>query len=87
MAANYAMVGAGAIVIISHTLLSSGSKMGWYAILAALIFGGGFEIAAGTTIVGHGLPPNSIPLGLALYGYMAAWGSALIISYNPIFKI
>ena len=86
MAAIYTIVGAGGLALVAHTLLSAGERVGWYAVLVALIFGGTFEVLSGATIFAHGLPPDSIPVGLALYAYFAAWGSALAIAYKPVFR-
>ncbi len=85
MAAIYTIIGVGATVLIAHTLLRAGKREGWLAVLAALIFGGSFEVFSGITIFAHGLPPDSIPLGLSLYGYIAAWGGALAVSFRPVF--
>ncbi len=86
MAGVYTMVGAAALAVIALTLLGEGRPIGWYTVLMALVVGGGLELALGGRILGHGLPPNSIPLGLTLYGYFAAWIAALLIGYRPIFR-
>lgn len=85
MSAIYTFIGAGALVVIAHTLLCEGRRVGWLAVLAAFFVGTSFEVYSGITIFGHGLPPDSIPLGFALYAYMVAWGSALVVSFQPVF--
>ena len=86
MAGAYAFVAGVLLGVVAWTLLRTGSRIGWYAVLFTLVFGGAFELLAGTTIFAHGFPPHSIPLGLFLYSYIAALGSALVISYKPIFR-
>ncbi len=86
MAGAYAFVAAVLLGVVAWTLLRSGYRIGWYAVLFTLIFGGAFEVVAGASILTHGFSPHSIPLGLFLYSYIAALGSALVISYWPIFR-
>lgn len=86
MAAAYTLVGAGMIGVVGHTLLRQGRRSGWWAVLLALVLGGGLELGAVLTIFPHGLPPRSIPAGLVLYAYPLAWAAALAISYRPIFR-
>jgi len=86
MAAIFTIIGVGAITLIAHTLLQEGRRSGWYAILAALILGGGFEFINGSNTFFHGIPPDSILVGLALYAYIFSWISALVIAYKPIFN-
>lgn len=85
MAAIYTFIGAGALVVIAHTLLRAGKRAGWFAVFVAFIVGSIFEVFSGITTFAHGLPPDSIPLGLALYVYIIAWGCALAISFQPGF--
>ena len=86
MAGVYTFVAGVLLGVIAWTLLRAGSRIGWYAVLFALVFGSAFELVAGSTIFAHGFPPHSIPLGLFLYSYIAALGSALLISFRPIFR-
>ena len=86
MAGAYAFVAGVLLGVVAWTLLRTGSRIGWYTVLFTLVFGAAFELLAGTTIFAHGFPPHSIPLGLFLYSYIAALGSALVISYKPIFR-
>jgi hypothetical protein len=73
--------------------LREGRRAGWYAVLFALLFGGGFEIIAGAFFYSHGFPLYQVFTGVppqgfgweALYAYFIAWGAALLISYKPIF--
>lgn len=85
MAGTYTLIGAVMMSVVALTLLREGRRSGWYAVLFALVLGGGIELLGGTTVFAHGLPPDSIPVGLSLYGYFAAWGSALVMAYRPSF--
>jgi hypothetical protein len=86
MGGVYTFVGAVLLGFIAWTLLRTGRRGGWYAILFGLVLGGGFELLAASTIFPHGFLPRSIPLGLFLYGYIPAFASALAISRRPIFR-
>jgi hypothetical protein len=86
MGGMYTLVGAVLLGVVAWTLLRTGSRIGWYAILFALVLGGGMELFAASTIFPHGFPPKSIPLGLFLYAYIPAFACALAISYQPIFR-
>lgn len=86
MGGVYTFVGAVLLGVVAWTLLRTGSRGGWYAILFGLVLGGGLELLAANTIFPHGFPPRSIPLGLSLYAYIPAFASALAISYGPIFR-
>lgn len=86
MGSVYTLVGAVLLGVVAWTLLRTGSRAGWYALLLALVLGGGFELLAASTIFPHGFRPRSIPLGLFLYAYIPALASALAISYRPIFR-
>ncbi|MDX1435761.1 MAG: hypothetical protein R3335_03050 [Anaerolineales bacterium] len=85
MAGVYALVAAVLISLVGWTLLREGRREGWFAILFALIIGGGFEITGAAGTLFHGFPP-SWALGLVIYAYPLAWASALVLSYHPIFK-
>lgn len=86
MGGIYTFVGAVLLGVVAWTLLRTGSRVGWYAILFTLVLGGSMEVWAASTIFRHGFPPESIPLGLFLYAYIPAFACALAISYGPIFK-
>lgn len=86
MAGMYTFVGAVLLGVVAWTLLRTGSRAGWYAILFALVVGGGTELWAASTIFPHGFPPQSIPLGLFLYAYIPAFACALAICYQPTFR-
>ena len=86
MGGIYTFVGAVLLGVVAWTLLRTGSRSGWYAILFALVVGGSIELWAASTIFPHGFPPHSIPLGLFLYAYIPAFACALAISYQPIFR-
>lgn len=86
MGGIYTFVGAVLLGVVAWTLLRTGSRSGWYAILFALVVGGSIELWAASTIFPHGFPPRSIPVGLFLYAYIPAFACALAISYQPIFR-
>ena len=86
MAGAYTLVAAVLLVVVAWTMLRKGDRMGWYTILFTLLFGAAFELVARTTIFPHGTPPRSIPAGWLLYSYIVALGSALLISYVPLFR-
>ena len=85
MAGIYTFLAAALLCVAAWSLLRRGARAGWYAILFTLLFGGATDLSAAATIFPHGFPPDSIPLGLFLYSYVPALGSALVISYRPIF--
>ena len=86
MAGVYTFVAAGLLAVVAWTMLREGNRIGWYAVLFTFLFGAAFEVVARTTIFPHGTPPRSIPAGLLLYSYIVALGSALLISYRPVFR-
>jgi hypothetical protein len=86
MGGMYTFVGAVLLGVVAWTLLRTGSRIGWYAILFTLVVGGSMELWAASTIFPHGFPQQSIPLGLFLYAYIPAFACALAISYEPIFR-
>lgn len=84
MAGIFTAIAAGLLVLIAFTLLRSGRREGWFAVLVALLFGGFFEVTGAAGTLFHGFPP-SWPVGLVIYAYLVAWGSALVIAYRPVF--
>lgn len=86
MGGIYTLVGAVLLGVVAWTLLRTGSRVGWYAILFALVLGGSMELFAASTIFPHGFRPQSIPLGLFLYAYIPAFACALAICYQPTFR-
>jgi len=84
MAGIYTFLAAALLCVAAWSLLRRGARAGWYAILFTLLFGGATDLSAAATIFPHGFPPDSIPLGLFLYSYVPALGSALVNSYRPI---
>jgi len=95
MAGIYALVGLFLLSVIARTLLREGRRVGWFAVLFALIFGGGFELIAGSFLYSHGLPIYEVFTGVTtqgfgweyLYTYFVAWAAALALSYRPIFAV
>jgi hypothetical protein len=93
MAGIYTIVGLLLLSVIARTLLREGRRAGWYAVLLALVFGGGFDLIGGAFMYSHGLPVYEVFTGVmrqgfgweALYTYFVAWGAALSISFKPIF--
>ena len=92
MAGIYTIIGLVLLCIIARTLVREGRRAGWYAVLFALVLGGGSDIAIGALWYQHGSPLYTLfrehPIGFGwefLYTYFVAWIAALIISYRPIF--
>ena len=85
MAGIFTIVAGIMIAIVAATQLRQGKRMGWVAILVALLVGGGFELSGAAGMLYHGFPPTWA-LGLGIYAYPLAWASALAISYWPVFR-
>lgn len=84
MAGVFTLVAGIMIVIAAATQLRQGKRTGWFAVLIALLIGGGFELSGAAGTLFHGFPPSWV-MGLVIYAYPLAWASALIISYRPVF--
>ncbi len=85
MAGVFTIVSGIMIAILAVALLRQGQKTGWYAVLAALLIGGGFELSGAAGTLFHGFPPSWV-MGLVIYAYPLAWASALVIAYRPVFR-
>lgn len=85
MAGVFTLVAGIMIAIIAASQLRQGRRTGWFAILIALLIGGGFELSGAAGTLFHGFPP-SWAMGLVIYAYPLAWGSALAISYRHVFN-
>jgi hypothetical protein len=90
MAGIYAIIGLVLLDVIARTLLREGRRAGWYALLFALVAGGGIDLVVGGLWYQHGSPLYFMksPIGFGwqfLYVYLVAWAAALTISYKPIF--
>jgi hypothetical protein len=93
MAGIYTLVGLFLLSVIARTLLREGRRAGWYAVLFALVFGGGFDLIAGSFLYSHGMPIYEIFTGATsqgfgweyLYTYFVAWAAALALSYKSVF--
>ena len=94
MTVIYALIGLVLFCVIAGTLLRDARKAGWYAVLFALIAGGGSDLVFGGFWFQHGSPIYGI-FGVEgldgwgwelLYLYIVAWIAALAISYRPIFR-
>ena len=93
MAGIYTLIGLVLLCAIAWTLLKEGRRSGWYALLFALLVGGGFDLVMGGLWFQHGSPLYQVfgePIqGFGwefLYAYPVAWITALLISYQPIFR-
>ena len=93
MAGIYTIIGLVLLCVIARTLLKEGRRSGWYALLFALLAGGGFDLVMGGLWFQHGSPLYQLfgePMqGFGwefLYAYPVAWIMALLISYKPIFR-
>ena len=84
MAGVFTLVAGIMIAIVAVTQLRQGQQIGWYAILVALLIGGGLELSGAAGTLFHGFPPSWV-MGLVIYANPLAWASALVISYRPIF--
>jgi len=94
MSGIYTIVALVLVGVVSFKWLRRGSRTGWYAVMLALLIGGGSELTFGLLIYPHGEAISicnqgacnlSIPVGVSLYSCIAAWIAALMISYKPIF--
>ena len=83
------------LAVIGFQWLREGRRTARYAIMTALLIGGGSELTLGLMIYPHGAAVSicnqgacnfSIPIGLYLYSYVIAWIAVLVISYRPIFR-
>ena len=76
--------------VIARTLLKEGRRIGWYALLFAVVVGGGIDLIMGGLWYQHGSPLyfTERPLGFGwqfLYVYLVSWIAALLLSHKPIF--
>jgi hypothetical protein len=89
MAGVYAAIGAILLGVIARTLLHEGRRVAGFAVLFALVVGGTLEVmmnGPGGLLFQHGFSTTeSIPEGMALFGYPFAWLAALFIAWRPIF--
>jgi lipoprotein signal peptidase len=69
MAGIYTTIGLVLLCVIAWTLLREGRRTGWYAILFALIFGGGLDIFAGAFFYSHGFPFYEALTGVPVQGF------------------
>ena len=79
MAGAYTAVAGVLLSVIALTLLRERRPSGWFAVLFALVVGGGLEL------VMNG-PTGRLYHHIGLYGYAAAWLAALVLAYQPIFR-
>ena len=91
MAGIYAILGLVLLGVIARTLLREGRRAGWYALLFAIVVGGGIDLVMGGFWYQHGSPLYLMeePLGFGwqfFYVYLVAWIAALVLAYQPIFR-
>lgn len=85
MAGVFTLVAGIMIALVAATQLRQGQRTGWYAILLALLIGGGLELSGAAGTLFHGFPPSWV-MGLVIYAYPLAWAGALVIAYRPVFE-
>ena len=93
MAGIYTLIGMVLLGVIARTLLKEGRRAGWYALLFALLFGGGSDLVMGGLWFQHGSPLYAL-LGESvqgfgwqfLYTYFVLWIAALVLSYPAVFR-
>ena len=78
MAGVYAAIAGVLLSVIALTLFRERRRSGWFAVLFALLVGGGLEF------VMNG-PTGYLYQHIGLYGYLVAWAAALVIAYRPTF--
>jgi hypothetical protein len=78
MAGVYAAIAGVLLSLIALTLLRERRRAGWFAVLFALLVGGGLEF------VMNG-PTGRLYHHIGLYGYPVAWLAALVLAYKPVF--
>lgn len=94
MAGIYSLLALALILFIAWEGLLRGRRTAWYAILGALIIGGGSELLVGRFLYQHGSPIFALfgvedPIGSgwdALYLYPISWAGALVVSFHSIFR-
>ena len=79
--ATFALVG-----VVVTPLIRRGDAVGWFGLLVLITIGLGAEIATAAVTTPHGVPPRFWIVGLFLWGYPVAWGTALALSFRPIFR-
>ena len=79
MAGVYAAVAGVLLSVIALTLLRECRRSGWFALLFALLVGGGLEL------VMNG-PSGRLYNHIGLYDYVFSWLAALVVAYKPTFS-
>ena len=79
MAGVYAAIAGVLLSVIALTLFREGRRSGWFAVLFALLVGGGLELVM-TSPIGY------LYHHIGLYGYPVAWAAALVIAFKPTFR-
>jgi len=93
LAGVYSILGLALLVAVTWQGLSRHNRLAWYAILAALVLGGGADLVLGALLYQHGSPLYA-PFGIRevqgfgwqlLYVYPVSWIAALVVSYRSVF--
>ena len=86
MLAAYGVAAFALVGVVVTPLIRRGDAVGWYGLLVLLTIGVGAEIATAAVTTPHGVPPRWLIVGVGLWGYPVAWGTALALSFRPIFR-
>lgn len=86
MLAAYGLAAFALTGVVVAPLLKRGDRTGWFGLLALFAIGVTAEVATAAITTPHGVPPRWWSWGLLLWGYPVAWGTALVLSYRPIFR-
>ena len=86
MLAAYGLPALALVGVVVAPLIRRGDAAGWFGLLVVVAIGVGAEVATAAVTTPHGVPPRFWIAGLFLWGYPVAWGTALVLSFNPIFR-
>lgn len=87
MLAAYGLAAFALVGVVVAPLIRRGDAAGWFGLLVLVAIGVGAEVLTAAVTTPHGVPPRFWIAGLFLWGYPVAWGAALALSYNPIFRL
>ena len=86
MLAAYGLAALALVGVVVAPLIRRGDAVGWFGLLVLVAIGVGAEVATAAVTTPHGVPPRFWIAGLFLWGYPVAWGAALALSFNRIFR-
>ncbi len=86
MLAAYGLAALALVGVVVAPLIRRRDAAGWFGLLVLVAIGVGAEVATAAVTTPHGVPPRFWIAGLFLWGYPVAWGAALALSFNPIFR-